>query len=71
VKVPPCPQRLLDVIPDPDTVRSWLAESIRQAVLLRSLLRVAERKAGYTEQKTSSRKQIPLIETEQEGARAR
>jgi hypothetical protein len=43
----PYPDRLLDSIPDPATVRAWLARSIRQAALLRSLLRVAERKAGY------------------------
>jgi hypothetical protein len=38
---------LLEQIPDPDTVRGWLAESIRHADLLRSLLRVALRKAAY------------------------
>jgi hypothetical protein len=41
-----CPD-LLDQIPDPDTVRGWLAESIRRCDLLRSLLRVAIRKAAY------------------------
>jgi hypothetical protein len=43
----PLPQSLIDSIPDPNTVRGWLAESIRQAALLRSLLRVAIRKAAY------------------------
>ena len=43
------PEILLDTIPDPNTVRGWLAESIRRAALLRSLLRVAERKANYRE----------------------
>jgi hypothetical protein len=38
---------LIEQIPDPDTVRSWLAESIRRSTFLRSLLRVAERKAAY------------------------
>jgi hypothetical protein len=38
---------LLDQIPEPDTVRTWLAESIRRSDLLRSLLRVAIRKAAY------------------------
>jgi hypothetical protein len=38
---------LLDQIPDPDTVRGWLAESIRRSDLLRSLLRVSLRKAAY------------------------
>ena len=38
---------LIDQIPDPDIVRSWLASSIRRCDLLRSLLRVAIRKAAY------------------------
>jgi hypothetical protein len=38
---------LLDQIPDPDTVRDWLAESVRRSDLLRSLLRLAKRKAAY------------------------
>ena len=41
----PRPSTLLESIPDPDTVRDWLATAIREAALLRSLLRVAERKA--------------------------
>ena len=41
------PDRLLDDIPPPDTVRAWLAASIRRSTLLRSLLRTAERKARY------------------------
>jgi hypothetical protein len=38
---------LLEQIPDPDTVRGWLADAVRRADLLRSLLRVAVRKAAY------------------------
>jgi hypothetical protein len=38
---------LIEQIPDPNTVRGWLAESIRRSDLLRSLLRVAIRKAAY------------------------
>ena len=38
---------LIEQIPDPDTVRGWLAEAIRRSDLLRSLLRVAVRKAAY------------------------
>jgi hypothetical protein len=38
---------LIEQIPDPDTIRGWLAESIRRSDLLRSLLRVAIRKAAY------------------------
>ncbi len=38
---------LIEQIPDPDTVRGWLAESIRRSDLLRSLLRVAIRKAAH------------------------
>ena len=41
-----CPD-LIEQIPDPNTVRGWLADSIRQCDLLRSLLRVAIRKAAY------------------------
>jgi hypothetical protein len=41
-----CPD-LIEQIPDPDTVRRWLAESIRRCDLLRSLLRLATRKAAY------------------------
>jgi hypothetical protein len=44
---PPTNPDLLEQIPDPDTVRGWLAEAIRRADLLRSLLRVAQRKAAY------------------------
>jgi hypothetical protein len=40
---------LIDQIPDPDTVRGWLAESIRRSDLPRSLLRVSIRKAAYGE----------------------
>ena len=43
------PETLLESIPDPDTVRGWLARSVRVTALLRSLLRVAERKASYRE----------------------
>jgi hypothetical protein len=38
---------LIELIPNPDTVRQWLAESIRKSDLLRSLLRLARRKAAY------------------------
>jgi hypothetical protein len=38
---------LIERIPDPDTVRGQLAESVRQCDLLRSLLRVSIRKAAY------------------------
>lgn len=40
------PEAVLEVIPDPETVRQSLGRTIRQAALLRSLLRVAVRKAG-------------------------
>jgi hypothetical protein len=43
---PPQPD-LIEQIPDPETVRSWLADSIRRSELLRSLLRVAIRKAAF------------------------
>jgi hypothetical protein len=38
---------VLDRIPKPDVVRDLLAKSIREAALLRSLLRVAERRQRY------------------------
>jgi hypothetical protein len=37
----------IEQIPDPDTVRGWLAEAIRRKELLRSLLRVAIRKDAF------------------------
>jgi hypothetical protein len=54
------PEIILDTIPDPDTVRSWLADSIRRAALLRSLLRVAERKANYRERSASGREEAEM-----------
>jgi hypothetical protein len=39
---------LLELIPEPDIVRSWLAEAVRRSQLLRSLLRVAVRKAAFS-----------------------
>jgi hypothetical protein len=44
---PSKPEPLIEKIPDPQTVRDWLAKAIRQAAILRSLLRVAERKATH------------------------
>jgi hypothetical protein len=45
--VPTKPEPLIDQIPDPQTVRDWLAKAIRQAAILRCLLRVAEQKANH------------------------
>jgi hypothetical protein len=53
----PPPQALLDSIPEPDIIRTWLGQSIKQAALLRSLLRVAERKANYRDS-TATRKEL-------------
>jgi hypothetical protein len=44
---PTCPPDPVEAIPDPDTVRLMLAESVRRTDLLRSLLRVSRRKAAY------------------------
>jgi hypothetical protein len=44
---PDCRTDLIEQIPDPETVRKWLADSIRRCDLLRSLLRLAVRKASY------------------------
>ncbi len=52
------PERLLDNIPDPDTVRDWLARSVRQTSLLRSLLRVAERKAQYRDRQARTGREV-------------
>jgi hypothetical protein len=49
---------LLDSIPDPTIIRTWLADSIRQAALLRSLLRVAERKAQYRDRITEKNRGV-------------
>ena len=38
---------VIEEIPDPETVRLLLAETIRRRELLKSLLRVAQRKANY------------------------
>lgn len=51
----PPPEALLSAIPDPETVRGCLAAAIRDAALLRSLLRVAERKANYEERAVARR----------------
>jgi hypothetical protein len=47
--VPPsaAPPDPLDAVPDPETVRLMLADATRRRDLLRSLLRVAVRKANY------------------------
>lgn len=58
MKAPVQPQAILQGIPDPDTVRDWLAKSIREAALLRSLLRVAERKASYERTAAERRKEL-------------
>jgi hypothetical protein len=49
---------LIEQILEPDTVRSWLAESIRRCDLLRSLLRVAIRKAGYHRPAPADRQEV-------------
>lgn len=38
---------LIETIPEPDILNQWLAEALRRVDLLRSLLRVARRKAAY------------------------
>jgi hypothetical protein len=38
---------LIEQIPSPEVVDGWLADAIRRANLLRSLLGVARRKAAY------------------------
>jgi hypothetical protein len=39
---------LIELLPDPETLRRQLSESVKRTDLLRSLLRVARRKASYT-----------------------
>jgi hypothetical protein len=48
-----CPD-LLDQIPDPETVRRMLAESVKRSDLLRSVLRLAIRKAAYQRSQASN-----------------
>jgi hypothetical protein len=43
----PAAQAVLDHVPDPDTCRALLARAVREAELLRRLLKVAQRKAEY------------------------
>lgn len=49
------PEAVLEVIPDPETVRQSLGRTIRQAALLRSLLRVAVRKADRPDDSEQSK----------------
>jgi hypothetical protein len=49
---------LLDSIPDPAILRTWLADTIRHAALLRSLLRVSERKAQFLERRAESGREV-------------
>ena len=58
---PEYPPDLLEQIPDPDTVRSWLAASIRRSELLRSLLRVAVRKAAFQHPAPERQKEVSLV----------
>jgi hypothetical protein len=48
---------LIEQIPDPETVQTWLAESVRRSDLLRSLLRLAQRKAAYGHSENYSRRE--------------
>ena len=43
-------RRLVNTIPDPDTVRDRLSEAIREVALLRRLLRLSEQAAKYPRQ---------------------
>jgi hypothetical protein len=53
---------LLDAVPPPAVVRNWLARSIRQSALLRSLLRLAEHKANLEERAACPRKGVAHAE---------
>jgi hypothetical protein len=50
---------LIEQIPDPETIRGWLAESVRRCHLLRSLLRVAIRKAAYPRPDARKQQGVP------------
>ena len=50
-------KRVLRSVPPPCDVRRWLAEAIREAALLRSLLRVADRKAALRRPAGAPRKE--------------
>jgi hypothetical protein len=58
------PKTLIESIPEPDTVRHWLADAIREAALLRSLLRVAERKANLQRWSASCKESQVVIESQ-------
>ena len=49
---------LNELIPDPDTVRGMLADSVRRCDLLRSLLRVSLRKAAYRHPAAPERQEV-------------
>jgi hypothetical protein len=51
---------LVEQIPDPDTVRSWIAQSNRRSELLRSLLRVAIRKAAFDRATAERMREVTL-----------
>ena len=54
---------LIEEIPDPETVRLLLADAIRSKELLRSLLRVAQRKANYPPPKRPDIQNSTSVET--------
>jgi hypothetical protein len=43
----------IDSIPEPDTVRAMIADAVRRLEILRSLLRVSQRKAAFRPQQTA------------------
>lgn len=45
---------LIEQIPLPEVVDGWLGDAIRRADLLRSLLRLARRKAAYRQPKATN-----------------
>ena len=47
---------IIDQIPDPDTLRGQLAESVRRTELLRSLLKLSIRKSTYNRTADGCRK---------------
>lgn len=52
---------LLEQIPDPETVRSWLAAAIRRSELLRFLLRLAIRKAAFKRPASEQVKGVSVV----------
>lgn len=53
-KAPPSPDPLIEAIPDPETIRDWIYESVRRTTVLRSLLRTSVTRSRFSGSQTPS-----------------